>query len=370
MAPKTFYSFLLFISITCITFAVVSIVGNGFFSAQPQWMVPSHKQKWKSSFSTVKIVNLSRKNQRMVHSSRQKWDPWFHAVNIANLTGNKWVWKSGLKYNHTCSISKKSRARCCGKNPKHKNLHLSPSGPSLDKTVETFIRKTHSKYVVFLGDSLLFQLFWGFQDALNLEFFDPYPKKCELCDCALQHPCEGRNEDSSLKIKMIVTWKFAHPNCSGVRRERCVLFNEIRSLLKTSNIVIFQTGIHYNYAKKEFYVSILTKLGKIAQEEMIKGPGKQVILRSTLPQHFQGKGGWHQPRTKGKGCKKISSYKEHWTNEYLKKTAEHYGLKYMDSAPFYVDRWDLHMRPIDCTHSCITPEVTIPEMALLNSLLE
>ncbi len=331
-------------SITSITFVVVRMMSNGFFSPQPQMMAPPFQQKWESSFRTARI---------------------------ANQTGKRLVWKSGLKYNHRCNVSNRSRTRCCEENPNYMQLHLSASGPSKEDTLETLIRKTHSQHIVFVGDSILYQLFWGFQDALNLVFLDLlYHERCDGCDCALQHPCEGRNGDSSLMIKVIVTWRFAHPNCTGTRRERCVFFNEIQSILKTSDTVIFQTGIHYGGARKEFYVSILTKLGQITQAEMMKCPGKQVILRSTLPQHFPGKGGWYPPKMKGKCCRKISSYKEHWTNEYLKMTSEHYGLKYIDSAPFYVDRWDLYLTPEDCTHSCITPEITIPEIALLNSLLD
>ncbi len=342
MTLNRLYLLVWFLSITCITFVVVSIVGNGFFSPQPQWMVPSFKQKWKSSFSTGRI---------------------------ANQTGKKLVWKSGLKYNHTCNVSNRSRVGCCEENTNYIQLHLSPSGPSMENTVETFIRKTHSKHIVFMGDSILYQLFWGFQDALSLEFFDPlYHKRCDTCDCGFAHPCEGRHRESSLKIKMIAFYKIAQPSCANLLPERCVFFSDIQSILYTSDIVIFQIGIHYNADQK--FVPLLTKFGQIAQEEMMKSPGKQVILRNTLPQHLSGEGGQYQPKMKHKGCTKISLYTEHWTNQHIKMTAEHYGLKYMDSAPFYVDRWDLHMKPTDCTHSCITPEVTVPEMALLNSLLD
>ncbi len=249
-------------------------------------------------------------------------------------------------------------------------MHLTSDGLSFNETVRTFMRKIHSKIVVFLGDSLLFQLFWGFLDALDLAFVDTYPRGCRTCDCAFKHPCEARKGDSALKFKMIAVWKIAQPSCGRVKPERCVYFSEIGAILNTSDIVLFQFGIHYSFEPKEEYAMLLNELGKIAQAEMKNYPGKEVILRSTLPQHFLTHDGWfHRNKEKSKKCSKISSYNEHWTNSYLRSIAAQFGFKYMDSAPFYVDRWDLHANPRDCTHSCLTAEVTIPEMALLNSLL-
>ncbi len=330
------------IGITYIIFAVVRSLSNSLHSAQMHRVVPPFKQKWYSEMLPSRMTNHSE---------------------------NKVAWESGLRYKHTCRVSNRGKARCCENNPNYEQLHLTPGGLSFNETVKTFMRKIHSKIVVFVGDSLLFQLFWGFLDALDLQFVDTYPRRCRTCGCALKHPCEGRKGDTALKFKIIVVWKIAHLSCVKVKPERCVYFNEIGSILNTSDIVIFQIGIHYSFVPKVEYAMLLNELGKIAQAEMRNHPGKEVILRSTLPQHFLTHDGWfHKNKEKSKKCNKIS-YKEHWTNSYLKSTVAQFGFKYMDSAPFYVDKWDLHANPRDCTHSCLTAEVTIPEMALLNSLL-
>ncbi len=94
-----------------------------------------------------------------------------------------------------------------------------------------------------------------------------------------------------------------------------------------------------------------------------------MILRSTLPQHFVGNDGYcsrGEKNTQSNGCANRTTHLEHLSNHYLKSTAEQYGFKYMDSFPFHMDRWDLHYKQGDCTHTCTTAETTAPELALLN----
>ncbi len=66
--------------------------------------------------------------------------------------------------------------------------------------------------------------------------------------------------------------------------------------------------------------------------------------------------------------------RDHFSNYHLKEIADKYGFKFLFSAPIYKERGDLHfpermeIKP-DCTHWCYTPELIVPELALLNKLL-
>ena len=58
-------------------------------------------------------------------------------------------------------------------------------------------------------------------------------------------------------------------------------------------------------------------------------------------------------------------------NYYLEELSQQYGFKILNSAALYADRWDLHFpKNKDWLHFCATPETAVPEMALLNQLLE
>ncbi len=313
-----------------------------FSSAQPQWVIQSFKQNWESSFSALRKKQIKQEPN------------WF-----GNLLSNITIPAAFPRKVKPGAVKKIIRQPT-----------FSPSGPPL--TVERIIRKTHWKHVVFLGHSIFISPFGVSSCPGSAVYWCISQKMWILWLCILTPMCGYKQWkfSNSLMIKMTVTWRITFPSCRGDVSETCVFFNESWSILNTSNSVIFQTGIHYTCAREEFYVSLLTKLGQIVQEQMMKCPGKQVILRSTLPQYFQGEGGWCPPKVEGRGCSKyLDIQKIGPLNIYVEMRAEHCGLKYMDSASFYVERWDLHMTPKDCTHTCITAGVTVPELALLNSLL-
>ncbi len=117
-------------------------------------------------------------------------------------------------------------------------------------------------------------------------------------------------------------------------------------------------------------------MADIFKEEMILYPEKQVIFRSTPPQHFDGGGvyppGYFQEDIPGQKCLNKPFRKQFHANICLREVSQKYGFKYLDSAPLYMDRYDMHFPDsykTDCSHFCYTPEVIIPEIALLNTLL-
>ncbi len=117
-------------------------------------------------------------------------------------------------------------------------------------------------------------------------------------------------------------------------------------------------------------------MAEILKKEVKQHPWKQVVFRSTPPQHFNGGGvypaGYFQGEVEGQGCLDKPFGKELYSNFCLKEISEVYGFKYLNSAPIYVDRYDMHFpfhHRVDCSHFCHTPEVYIPEIALLNQIL-
>ena len=121
-------------------------------------------------------------------------------------------------------------------------------------------------------------------------------------------------------------------------------------------------------------------MADILKKEVQLHPEKVVILRSTLPQHFDGMkvlpDGYYIESMPYKSCLKETFSEKHWTNVYMEKVSSRYGFGYLNTAPLYMDRWDLHIAThvaknskVDCTHWCYTPEVFGPEVALMNQLL-
>ncbi len=136
-------------------------------------------------------------------------------------------------------------------------------------------------------------------------------------------------------------------------------------------------GLHYGNCTTTYYSQIVSEMADILKEEVTKHPEKKVIFRSTPPQHFDGGGiapiGYYQDDIEGQQCLDYPFGKELYANFCLKEIAKEYGFKYLNSAPIYMDRYDMHFpehTKMDCSHFCHTPETYIPEIALINKLLE
>ena len=149
------------------------------------------------------------------------------------------------------------------------------------------------------------------------------------------------------------------------------------------------SGLHYRNCTVTSFLETLYKVADILEEETRKHSEKSVIFRSTLPQHFYAGPNFppgyfiasrlfreNKDKYKNIGCWNHTFTKMHWTSFYLEKVSRLYGFGFLDSAPLYTDRWDLHIiktvndvKEVDCTHYCYTPEHFVPEVALLNELL-
>ncbi len=113
-------------------------------------------------------------------------------------------------------------------------------------------------------------------------------------------------------------------------------------------------------------------MGKVLKKEVDLNPRKQVIIRNTLPTHAPYTEDDAALLTRRKCWNETK--KDHFTNYYLEQMARKLGFKYLYSAPIYKDRGDMHLPARkedknDCTHWCYSPELFVPEMALINKLL-
>ena len=162
--------------------------------------------------------------------------------------------------------------------------------------------------------------------------------------------------------------------CKGTFGERFkVDENIMKRVLATSDIIIANLGLHYHFCSVRAYGESLRLLSELLQEEKLKHKHKQVVLRATLPQHFISKSntGFYERYISNATCAKIASKVEHPTNGILREATKRYGFKYLDNYHIYKGRYDMHthIKKGDCTHYCFSPELTIPELILLDQLL-
>ena len=133
------------------------------------------------------------------------------------------------------------------------------------------------------------------------------------------------------------------------------------------------TGIHASSCVPEFFLDLVVPVAEILKDELSRHPEKQVIFRSTLPQHFFTPGQDHGFfTTDAVSCGPTPKPRSHFTNFYMEQITKFYGFKFLDSTGIYKDRWDMHFplaESLDCSHWCYSPEIIVPEVALLNQLL-
>ena len=123
---------------------------------------------------------------------------------------------------------------------------------------------------------------------------------------------------------------------------------------------------------QEKYTTQIYNLGDAINKSVNKD--KVIIIRSTLPQHFSGQqkyiDGYYVEKMPKIKCINGPINLEHWSNPIMKEMCEKYGFRYLNSAPLYGNRSDLHFVAGECTHYCYHSQIVIPEMALLNQLLQ
>ncbi len=143
---------------------------------------------------------------------------------------------------------------------------------------------------------------------------------------------------------------------------------------QNASIPYLFAGLHMTFCDVNFFLTNLQAMVEMLVKETEQHPEKQVIVRSTLPQHFDANdsSGTHNRARENSHCANVSTTMSHWTNYYLEDISRKNGFKFLDSSPIYMDRWDLHFpenEKLDCTHFCYTPDLYMPEIVLLNKLL-
>ncbi len=364
---------------TCVLFVYIlfAIIFSGQVAPPSEVTIALRDKKQVRSESSGGPTNISQLQTPWTDNSEEKrlWRP----SSLTPAAFRDWVhWEPGLKFHQPCGL--KSSFPCCySAEAKHSlKLHLMLNNDqlSLNTTVTEFLQKIHNKRIVFIGDSVMQHFYQSVADLVYSElisdtnsFENMYEQKLHI------HTLTSRSLNFSLIN--ICHYVMTNTGVCEMRRAASLSWEMLQQHVVQADIILFNMGLHYHDCPKQIYISTWNRVAGILRAELLRDPKKQVILRSILPQHFPGNDGYYVetkvPQYKRTGCAKKTTMREHENNGILKATAKQYNFKYLDSFPIYMDRWDLHWREkqsVDCTHSCITAEITIPELALLNSLLD
>ena len=288
-----------------------------------------------------------------------------------NRTKKYGQWKFGFKYKQTCGQIVKGI--CCQWNSRRMYYVFQNDELNKGDIVVTFKKKIAGKNLTFLGDSLQRNFFSGMIEVLGDWYRSVKRERNENNHRANWFSVTVNNNTTYLSLLEFYTFLFR--KCEGYYEKRYIVNRHmIQQVLETTDIMVMNLGLHYNKCNVKQYRSNLVEMAKIMKSEMMKHPHKQVICRNTLPQHFQGVDGnfYFEGFDKSLKCSQKTNNLQHWTNKHLKEICKTYGFKYLDSFPIFADRWDMHEPwriPPDCSHYCFTPELVVPEIALLNQLL-
>ena len=141
----------------------------------------------------------------------------------------------------------------------------------------------------------------------------------------------------------------------------------LKGILNTTDIVIINFGLHYT--KHENIVEYVNYVEDMAQALSVGN--SQVVIRNTLPQHFQTEGGLYDMNNKPamKYCQNETIVKSHPSNILMKYIAKKYNFRYLDEFVLFSSRWDLHFSQSDCTHYCYISELTFAQIIVLLQVL-
>ncbi len=133
------------------------------------------------------------------------------------------------------------------------------------------------------------------------------------------------------------------------------------SKFKATYLLCF-TGLQMADCTATQFLKPVSDMAEVLKQELAVYPFRQIIFRNTLPVHY--------PSQTGGSCSRESP-PEFFTNGVFEELAMKSGFKYLNSAPIYKDRGDMHLEGnvVDCMHWCYSPELIVPEIALLNRLL-
>lgn len=293
---------------------------------------------------------------------------------VSHYPDSNGQWILGKKYREKCKFE--HAHGCCG--PMTQSLHFLFDDDKLNRySVKTSIsEKLHGKNITILGDSLQLLFFEGLAEVLDLSSqkrlvwnFKGNDNNKSASWTAVEHKSGGW-----LQYLYFYYYSDMVKGCKGTHGDRFkVDENVMRRVIATSDIIIANLGLHYHFCSVGAYGESLRLLSELLQEEVSKHKHKQVILRATLPQHFISKSntGFFEKYNPNATCAKVISRVENPTNALLREAARTHGFKYLDNYHIYKGRYDMHslIKKGDCTHYCYSPELTIPELTLLDQLL-
>ena len=306
-------------------------------------------------------------------STTGKWNPTNHQSQTdeqkpAKQPSQIGQWKLGLRYNQTRRMKSIFDLLSCNKTVRQLHFVFNTNSLNKDNVLHSLRTKIRGKNITIFGDSLQKHFAVFMAEVLNMNERKP--------DLHYVYHSRKVKLKSQINLQVKNVWEYGNYLCKGDPNSgRFVMRKKnIVQAFSESDIIVFNLGLHYENCSISTYRAALEEVAGLLKEELTRYPHKQVVFRSTLPQHFyMGKniGGYFPKFNKHISCYGVNNV-QHWTNKYMKEVSKRYGFKYLDSFPIYADRWDLHFpnkTMPDCTHFCFTPETIIPELALLEQLL-
>ncbi len=144
-------------------------------------------------------------------------------------------------------------------------------------------------------------------------------------------------------------------------------------LSEICDFCVLFTGLQMTACSDKQFLETAFQMADILEESVYFHPQKQVIFRSTMPSHSRYN--VQEPilaDTGSSGCW-AQTKRNHFSNAYLEQVSNLYEFRYLNSAPIFMDRGDMHLPEhelTECSHWCYSPETVVPEIALLNDLLD
>ncbi len=254
-------------------------------------------------------------------------------------------------------------------------MHFKFDNESLNglDTRKIFLSKLRNKNLILLGDSLMDQLFEGIVEALELKgrVNDTYgleinaPEKYKIRTIG-----HGQNGI----IKFLRFYNIYNPSIADESYVQDIFVRPYTLLhhITENSYVVLNFGLHYKGWTVVEFKNIVRQTLPLIKNKATKGA---LILRNTLPQHFQSKfnTGRYGRYIFGNKCAPVSQPERHPTDMIVEHYAKLYNIKILDDSGIFADRWDLHQQTkfpkLDCTHFCYTPATVWPQLTLLSQLL-
>ncbi len=239
-------------------------------------------------------------------------------------------------------------------------------------TRKIFLNKLRNKNLIILGDSLQDEMFEGIVEALELkgQVNDQFRFEIGSPD---RYKISTIGHGQNGFIKRLRYYNIYPPDISNQSNVQKIFVrpDTLMSHITENSYVILNFGLHY----KDWTISdmryLIREIIPLIKNRVKRGA---LILRNTLPQHFQSShhSGRYEPNRLGEKCVPVRQPERYTTDIIAEYFAKLHNIRILNDAGIFADRWDLHQQikpKLDCTHFCYTPATVWPQLTLLIQLL-